>query len=238
MESLTLCNLSIGYGRHVVGAQLSARVAVGGVTLLLGRNGCGKSTLLHCLGGLLPPLAGEVRWDGGALHECTPQERARRVAFLLTTRPAAGSLTVQDVLDTARLPHRGATKPSADRLVTLRAAQRCGVADWLSRPLRTLSDGQVQWVMLARVLAQDTPLLLLDEPTAHLDLPGKRALFALLLNLAREEGRTIIASTHDLLPICHEVSAWWLLHEGRLQCGSPIDTRLRQTVGEALETVV
>ena len=88
MESLTLCNLSIGYGRHVVGAQLSARVAVGGVTLLLGRNGCGKSTLLHCLGGLFPPLAGEVRWDGSALHECTPQERARRVAFLLTTRPA------------------------------------------------------------------------------------------------------------------------------------------------------
>ena len=234
MESLTLCNLSIGYGHHVVGAQLSARVAVGGVTLLLGRNGCGKSTLLHSLGGLLPPLAGEVRWDGGALHECTPQERARRVAFLLTTRPAAGSLTVQDVLDTARLPHRGATTPTTDR----RAAQRCGVADWLSRPLRTLSDGQVQWVMLARALAQDTPLLLLDEPTAHLDLPGKRALFALLMNLAREEGRTIIASTHDLLPICHEVSAWWLLHEGHLQCGSPTDTRLRQTVGEALETVV
>ena len=66
MESLTLCNLSIGYGRHVVGAQLSARVAAGGVTLLLGRNGCGKSTLLHCLGGLLPPLAGEVWWDGSA----------------------------------------------------------------------------------------------------------------------------------------------------------------------------
>ena len=107
-----------------------------------------------------------------------------------------------------------------------------------ARPLRTLSDGQVQWVMLARALAQDTPLLLLDEPTAHLDLPGKRALFALLLNLAREEGRTIIASTHDLLPICHEVSAWWLLHEGRLLCGSPTDTRLRQTVGEALETEV
>lgn len=238
MESLTLCNLSIGYGRHVVGAQLSARVAAGGVTLLLGRNGCGKSTLLHCLGGLLPPLAGEVWWDGSALYECTPQERARRVAFLLTTRPAAISLTVQDVLETARLPHRGATTSSADRLATLRAAQRCGVADWLSRPLHTLSDGQVQWVMLARTLAQDTPLLLLDEPTAHLDLPGKRALFALLMNLAREEGRTIIASTHDLLPICHEVSAWWLLHEGRLLCGSPTDTRLRQTIGEALETVV
>ena len=120
MESLTLCNLSIGYGRHVVGAQLSARVAAGGVTLLLGRNGCGKSTLLHCLGGLLPPLAGEVWWDGGALHECTPQERARRVAFLLTTRPAAVSLTVQDVLETARLPHRVAAWQTGCRVRSVR----------------------------------------------------------------------------------------------------------------------
>ena len=73
MESLTLCNLSIGYGRHVVGTQLSARVAAGGVTLLLGRNGCGKSTLLHCLGGLLPPLAGEVWWTGARCTNVRPK---------------------------------------------------------------------------------------------------------------------------------------------------------------------
>ena len=238
MDQLELCDLHIGHAHHYVAERLNAKVPAGGVTLLVGRNGSGKTTLLHTMGGLLPPLRGEIRFSGRSLFEFSPQERARQVALLLTTRPAVGSLTVEDVLMTARLPHRGYCSPQQDRAAIVGAAQRCGIEALMARPLYSLSDGQVQWVMLARALAQTTPLLLLDEPSAHLDPPGKRALFALLFTVAQEEKRTIVVSTHDLLPIAQQAAAWWLLHEGLLHYGAPQDEALRRRIGDALETTV
>ena len=238
MDQLELCDLSIGHAHHCVAERLNAKVPVGGVTLLFGRNGSGKTTLLHSMGGLLPPLRGDVRFGGWSLSTLSPQERARQVALMLTTRPAVGSLTVEDVLMTARLPHRGLTSAIQDRTAITDAAQRCGIETLMARPLHTLSDGQAQWVMLARALAQTTPLLLLDEPTAHLDPPGKRALFALLFAVAQEEKRTIVISTHDLLPTAQQAAAWWLMHEGLLHCGAPQDEALRRRMADALETIV
>ena len=238
MDLLELCNLHIGHAHHYVAERLNAKVPAGGVTLLIGRNGSGKTTLLHTMGGLLPPLRGEIRLAGRSLSVLSPQERARQVALLLTTRPAVGSLTVEDVLMTARLPHRSHCSPQQDHAAIVGAAQRCGIEALMARPLYSLSDGQAQWVMLARALAQTTPLLLLDEPTAHLDPPGKRALFALLFAVAQEEKRTIVISTHDLLPIAQQAAAWWLLHEGLLHCGAPQDEALRRHIGDALETTV
>lgn len=238
MDLLELCDLHIGHAHHYVAERLNAKVPAGGVTLLVGRNGSGKTTLLHTMGGLLPPLRGEIRFGGRSLFDLSPQERARQVALLLTSRPAVGSLTVEDVLMTARLPHRGHCSPQQDRAAIVGAAQRCGIEALMARPLYSLSDGQAQWVMLARALAQTTPLLLLDEPTAHLDPPGKRALFALLFAVAQEEKRTIVVSTHDLLPIAQQAAAWWLLHEGLLHCGAPQDKALRRHIGDALETTV
>ena len=233
-----MCDLHIGHAHHYVAERLNAKVPAGGVTLLVGRNGSGKTTLLHTMGGLLPPLRGEIRFGGRSLFEFSPQERARQVALMLTSRPAMGSLTVEDVLMTARLPHRGHCSPQQDRAAIVGAAQRCGIEALMARPLYSLSDGQAQWVMLARALAQTTPLLLLDEPTAHLDPPGKRALFALLFAVVQEEKRTIVVSTHDLLPIAQQAAAWWLLHEGLLHCGAPQDEALRRRIGDALETTV
>lgn len=238
MDLLELCDLHIGHAHHYVAERLNAKVPAGGVTLLVGRNGSGKTTLLHTMGGLLPPLRGEIRFGGRSLFEFSPQERARQVALMLTSRPAMGSLTVEDVLMTARLPHRGHCSPQQDRAAIVGAAQRCGIEALMARPLYSLSDGQAQWVMLARALAQTTPLLLLDEPTAHLDPPGKRALFALLFAVVQEEKRTIVVSTHDLLPIAQQAAAWWLLHEGLLHCGAPQDEALRRRIGDALETTV
>lgn len=238
MDLLELCDLHIGHAHHYVAERLNAKVPAGGVTLLVGRNGSGKTTLLHTMGGLLPPLRGEIRFGGRSLFEFSPQERARQVALMLTSRPAMGSLTVEDVLMTARLPHRGHCSPQQDRAAIVGAAQRCGIEALMARPLYSLSDGQAQWVMLARALAQTTPLLLLDEPTAHLDPPGKRALFALLFAVSQEEKRTIVVSTHDLLPIAQQAAAWWLLHEGLLHCGAPQDEALRRRIGDALETTV
>ena len=238
MDLLELCDLHIGHAHHYVAERLNAKVPAGGVTILLGRNGSGKTTLLHTMGGLLPPLRGEIRFGGRSLFEFSPQERARQVALMLTSRPVMGSLTVEDVLMTARLPHRGHCSPQQDRATIVGAAQRCGIEALMARPLYSLSDGQAQWVMLARALAQTTPLLLLDEPTAHLDPPGKRVLFALLFAVAQEEKRTIVVSTHDLLPIAQQAAAWWLLHEGLLHCGAPQDEALRRHIGDALETTV
>ena len=227
MDQLELCDLSIGHASHCVAEGLNAKVPACGVTILLGRNGSGKT-----------PLRGEICFDGRSLSALSLQERARQVALLLTTRPAVGSLTVEDVLTTARLSHRGHCSPQQDRAAIVGAAQRCGIEALMARPLYSLSDGQAQWVMLARALAQTTPLLLLDEPTAHLDPPGKRALFALLFAVAQEEKRTIVVSTHDLLPIAQQAAAWWLLHEGLLHCGAPQDEALHRRIGDALETTV
>ena len=238
MDQLELCDLRIGHASHCVAEGLNAKVPAGGVTLLVGRNGSGKTTLLHSMGGLISPRSGEIRFGEQSLFECSPQARARQVALMLTTRPAVGSLTVKDVLMTARLPHRGIATAQQDRAAIAQAAQRCGIEALMARPLYSLSDGQTQWVMLARALAQATPLLLLDEPTAHLDPPNKRALFALLFAVAQEEKRTIVVSTHDLLPIAQQASAWWFLHEGLLHCGTPQDEALRRRIGDVLETTV
>lgn len=238
MDQLELCELSIGHASHCVAEGLNAKVPAGGVTLLVGRNGSGKTTLLHTMGGLISPRSGEIRLAGRSLSALSPQARARQVALMLTTRPAVGSLTVEDVLTTARLPHRDISTAQQDRAAIAQAAQRCGIEALMARPLYSLSDGQTQWVMLARALAQATPLLLLDEPTAHLDPSGKRALFALLFAVAQEEKRTIVVSTHDLLPIAQQAAAWWLLHEGLLHCGAPQDEALRRHIGDALETTV
>ena len=238
MDQLELCELSIGHAHHCVAEGLNAKVPAGGVTILLGRNGSGKTTLLHSMGGLISPRSGEIRFGEQSLFEFSPQARARQVALMLTTRPAVGSLTVKDVLMTARLPHRGHCSPQQDRAAIAQAAQRCGIEALMARPLYSLSDGQAQWVMLARALAQTTPLLLLDEPTAHLDPPGKRALFALLFTVAQVEKRTIVVSTHDLLPIAQQAAAWWLLLEGLLHCGAPQEANHRRRIGDALETTV
>ena len=190
MDQLELCDLSIGHASPLCGRRAQCESA----------GGRGDDS----------PRAQRQRKDdfapqhGRFAASTSRRDSARRTiivrplstracspsALLLTTRPAVGSLTVEDVLTTARLPHRGIATAQQDHAAIAQAAQRCGIEALMARPLHTLSDGQAQWVMLARALAQATPLLLLDEPTAHLDPPNKRALFALLFAVAQETGRT------------------------------------------------
>lgn len=157
-----------------------------GIHLVIGRNGAGKSTLIRTLAGLQPPLKGSVMWEGRLLSKSTAQERGEGMAFMASTPPRTSGLRVAEVLDLM-------SPSNALRDQTLR---QVGGESWLDRRLSSLSDGQAQRVMLARALLQQTPWMVLDEPTAFLDAPSRTALWETLLELS-QTGVGMILASHD-----------------------------------------
>lgn len=219
--ALALEKLTTGYrsGKtlHPVGQRLTGEISVGEMTALVGRNGCGKSTLLRTLAGFLPPISGSVRWLGRELTEIQPRELSRLLSIVLTDRPDTGFLTVREIVETGRMPYTNLTGrlTAKDREVADKALCLTDTADFARRRLTSLSDGERQRVMIAKALAQQTPVILLDEPTAFLDYPGKIEMLELLTRLAHEEHKTILISTHDLELTFQTADRLWLLgHEG------------------------
>ena len=202
--ALALEKLTTGYrsGKtlHPVGQRLTGEIAVGEMTALVGRNGCGKSTLLRTLAGFLPPISGSVRWLGRELTEIRPRELSRLLSIVLTDRPDTGFLTVREIVETGRMPYTNLTGrlTAEDREVADRALCLTDTAHFARRRLTSLSDGERQRVMIAKALAQQTPVILLDEPTAFLDFPSKVEMLKLLRQLAHTMQKTILLSTHDL----------------------------------------
>ncbi len=197
---LRIEGLTIGYADRVVAENLCHGFAAGTLTLLTGRNGAGKSTLLRTLAGLQPPLSPpeSLLLEGKPLGNYAPRELARLRA-VVQTRYESVNLTVRQVVEMGRAPFRGlarALRPS-DAAAVDKALADCQLTDFAQRSFRLLSDGERQRVMIAAALAQEAPLLLLDEPTAFLDYEARRQLFALLRQLANE-GHGIICATHDL----------------------------------------
>ena len=200
--------LSVGYRRlrrtsHVVAADLEFGVDEGEFVCLLGPNGAGKSTLLRTLAGLQPALEGTVRLRGAELRSLSREERARTLAIVLTERIVSGLMTARGVVQLGRHPHTGwsGRLAPADTAIVDAAMETVGASPWASRPIAELSDGERQRVMIARALAQEPRVLLLDEPTAFLDAPRRIELFGLLRTLARERGIGVVASTHDVEPV-------------------------------------
>ena len=193
---------------HGLQVRLGERVVVRGIdlefdagwTAVVGPNGAGKSTLLRALAGLQPLESGEVRLDGHVLSAWSPRQRACRMAWLAQQGDASGELTVHDVVRLGRLPHVGLFgQPSReDERVVERAMTDTGCVPWRHRRLGELSGGERQRVLLARVLAVQSPVLLLDEPTTHLDPPHQIALVRRMASLARDEGRTVVSVLHEL----------------------------------------
>ena len=182
----------------------------GQLVAVLGANGTGKSTLLRTLVGTQPPLAGTVLLDGAPLNRLDRLDRARRLAVVLTDRVDPGWLTVGDVISLGRHPHtdwRGVLR-DGDIAVARGAADRLAVTELWSRPFSELSDGQRQRVLVARALAQEPAVLVLDEPTAFLDVAGRVELTIALADLA-DDGLAVIVATHDLdLALSHADRVW------------------------------
>lgn len=205
--------LSIGYSGKVIARDLTAVLPSGSVTALVGSNGCGKSTLLRTIAGLQPSLGGSI----------TPMPDARNLAIVLTDRIDVPALTVTDVVALGRLPHTGlaARLSAADYTAITHAMEMAGITHLATRRIGELSDGERQRAMIARAIAQDTPIILLDEPTAFLDFPSKVETLKLLCRLAHEEGKTILISTHDLEITFQLADRLWLLGHGCITEGTP-----------------
>lgn len=221
--------LAVGPDGRIVLAGLDLAVDRGW-TAIVGPNGAGKSTLLRTLAGLLPPRAGTLRLDDRPLAAWPARERARRIAWMAQQTDAHGELTVQDVVRLGRLPHLGlfAEPGPADEAVVRQAMADTGCEAWAHRRLSALSGGERQRVLLARALAVQAPLLLLDEPTAHLDPPHQVALVRLMARLGRERG--VVSVLHDLsLALAADRLA--VVADGRLRAlGPPAEAAVRDTL--------
>lgn len=203
-------HLSIGYGTRTLLSDVTLTLEGGQLVALLGRNGAGKSTLLRALAGLEPCRTGEVWLDGRPLSTLDAGERSRRVSLVTTEKVAVPHLRVHELVAMGRAPYTNwvGRLSAADEAAIARALELTGMSAYASRPTDSLSDGESQRVMIARALAQDTPLVLLDEPTSYLDLPNRYDLCLLLKRLATESGKLIVFSTHELdiaLSVCHTV---------------------------------
>lgn len=219
---IELKNLSTGYGRHTVSANLNATLLSGRLTCLLGPNGVGKSTLLRTLCGFQPPLEGRMELDGKDMAQLSRKEMSRSIGVVLTERPDVTDMRASDMVALGRTPYTGfwGTLGTEDRNRVDEAMQLVGITHLAHRMIHTLSDGERQKVMIAKALAQQTPVILLDEPTAFLDFPSKVETMRLLHRLAHESGKTVFLSTHDLETAIQLSDDLWLLSADGLESGT------------------
>ncbi len=236
-------DITLGYGRKILLENISAKFGKGELTALLGRNGSGKSTLIRTLAGLQKPYTvegrtkGEILIGGRDIRSLSREEAARTVSFVGTERILVPDLKGRELVAMGRAPWTGWTgRPGAkDEEMTDRAIELVGMQDYAMTDIAEMSDGERQKIMIARALAQDTPVMLLDEPTAFLDVPGKHQTVSILRKAASEEGKCVIFSTHDVETAVRSADKV-LLADGRrvilLRCGvDPVMDEIRRVFG-------
>ena len=220
-KMITLKNLVVGYpdGRHTRQLNHAANEEAhdGMLTCLIGANGAGKSTLLRTIAGFQLPLEGTVVLGGDDVRALSPRQRAERMAVVLTDRPDVMCTTVWEMVATGRAPFTGfwGRLSGKDRNIVTRSLRLVGIEWMADRTVASLSDGERQKVMIAKALAQQTPVVLLDEPTAFLDYPSRVEVMQLLLNIAHEEHKTVLLSTHDLDLALQTADRIWLFERER-----------------------
>ena len=230
-------NLSLKVGQRQLIADLNWQVQAGECWSVIGRNGAGKSTLLRTLAGLHAPDNGRIEIGQRALAEWPLAELARQRAFLAQSRSDAFAYSVIETVLSARHPYHSNRywEDSDDHAIAVKALEAMEVADLAERDVRTLSGGERQRVAIAAMLAQDTPLLLLDEPANALDLAHQVSVMGLLARLCREQGKTAVMVGHDLT-LAHSVSthALLLMGDGRWLAGTTAEVMQAQILSEYL----
>ncbi|MCS7020117.1 MAG: ABC transporter ATP-binding protein [Cytophagales bacterium] len=233
---LTTANLAIGYANRILLQELNLQLQAGTITVLLGRNGIGKSTLIRTLAGLQPALKGSVRIGERLLIPRRNYEwLARQIAVTLTERPHAPFMTGYELVALGRAPYTnwtGRLTPTDHQQIE-RALSITDADELRNCPIEELSDGQCQKLMIARAIAQDTPLLLLDEPLAHLDLANSAQLLCHLTEYVRATGKAILMSTHQIELAIHKADFIWLIDQhNRLHSDMPEQLVLDNQIGD------
>ena len=220
---IELKDLTIGYAQKnntkVVASGINATLHSGRLTCLIGANGIGKSTLLRTLSAFQPPLSGEIFIDNESpipLSTLTDKQLSRLIGVVLTEKPDVQNMTVFELVGLGRSPYTGfwGRLNEDDKEVVKESLRLVGIESLQDRLIQTLSDGERQKTMIAKALAQQTPVIYLDEPTAFLDYPSKVEMLTLLRHLARETGKTIFLSTHDMELALQIADELWLMTAG------------------------
>ena len=233
--ALAAHSLAVGYKagrtkRHTVLQDVDLELRQGEFVCLLGPNGTGKSTLLRTIGKMQPPLAGNVEIGGRDIYQLSNHALAMLLSVVLTDRLTVGRLTAYALIGLGRYPYTGwaAGLTAEDHRIIRWAIRATRSEDLAARDVSELSDGERQRVMIARALAQQPTVMLLDEPTAFLDLPTRVEITGLLKRLTRETGLAVLMSTHDLDLALRSADTLWLISpEGRVEHGAPEDLILR-----------
>lgn len=232
-ETIHISNLAIGYpGKKnvkIVAEGIQAGINSGELTCLLGSNGVGKSTLLRTLSAFQPKLSGQIRILGKDIEEYTDKQMAKVISVVLTERCDVQNITVTELVGLGRSPYTGfwGILSKEDKTIVEQAIGQVGIRHLAHRMVHTLSDGERQKVMIAKALAQETPIIYLDEPTAFLDFPSKVEMMQLLHTLSRQTNKTIFLSTHDLELALQIADKIWLMDKNKgVVIGTPEDLSL------------
>lgn len=238
-ETVRAESLSTGYSRRngrtvTVTSGIDGSLYSGELTCLLGPNGAGKSTLLKTLTAFQPPVAGRVTVEGVALDDYSAGRLAKTIGVVLTEKPQVNAMTVEELVALGRSPYTGfwGRLGDDDTRAVDEAMAVVGIEALRHRALPTLSDGERQKAMIAKALAQQAPILVLDEPAAFLDYPGKVAVMQLLRQMARDRGMTVFMSTHDLELALQTADRVWIIDKKHgVTTGTPEDCALRGDIG-------
>lgn len=227
-RTIELKDVSIGYQtRHktniVVAEGINATLKSGLLTCLVGPNGIGKSTLMRTITGFQPRLGGDITIDSVSIDDLNDKQLARTISVVLTTKPDILNMNVTEIVGLGRSPYTGffGSLTTTDHNIVDEAIEMVGIKHLKKRKIHTLSDGERQKVMIAKALAQQTPIIILDEPTAFLDYPSKVEMMLLLYRLSRETNKMIFLSTHDMELALQTADTLWLMNKKELHVGTP-----------------
>ncbi|MEU7720128.1 ABC transporter ATP-binding protein [Streptomyces tibetensis] len=235
VNRLSAENVTLAYDQRVIAEQLSVEIPDQSFTVIVGPNACGKSTLLRALSRMLKPSEGRVLLDGNVIQSMPAKKVARTLGLLPQSSVAPDGITVADLVGRGRYPHQGILRQwsTEDERIVQESMRRTGVAELGDRYVDELSGGQRQRVWIAMALAQQTPLLLLDEPTTYLDIQHQIDVLDLCAELHEEQGRTLVAVLHDLNHAARYATHLIALREGRVIAeGAPKDIVTAELVEE------